>query len=61
MWLGGGLAIYFPYGKYMYVSLPNSHPFTPNVAQFARRMPELRHRLFFAEINDINLRKNCGE
>jgi hypothetical protein len=31
------------------------------MAQFARRMPELRHRLFFAEINGINIRKNCGE
>jgi hypothetical protein len=31
------------------------------MAQFARRMPELRYRIFFAENSGINLRKNCGE
>jgi hypothetical protein len=31
------------------------------MAQFARPMPELRHYLFFAENNNIHLRKMCGE
>lgn len=31
------------------------------MAQFARRIPELRHYIFFAENNGINLRKKYGE
>jgi hypothetical protein len=31
------------------------------MAQFACPMSELRHYLFFAENNGINLRKNCSQ
>jgi len=71
VWSGHDSAFYFPIGKQSRLSLPNRPPFVPNVArfseprqfmaQFARRIPELRHRLFFAENSGINLRKNCGE
>lgn len=36
-------------------------PSTPNVARFARRMPELRYFLFLAEKDAITLCNNCGE
>jgi hypothetical protein len=35
VWLGHDSALYFPIGKQWWLSIPNCHPFTPNVARFS--------------------------
>ena len=55
VWLGHGLAIYFPIGKQGWLSIPNRHPFTPIPAvQPGSSSPVRRIARSFAAYSAVN-------